>query len=34
MTDLFKDKRVAVFGVADDRSIAWGIAEAMHKLPA
>ena len=31
MTDLFKDKRVAVFGVANDRSIAWGIAEAMHK---
>ncbi|HEY0672517.1 MAG TPA: enoyl-ACP reductase [Longimicrobiales bacterium] len=31
MTDLFKDKKVAVFGVANDRSIAWGIAEAMHK---
>jgi enoyl-[acyl-carrier protein] reductase I len=31
MTDLFKDKRVAVFGVANERSIAWGIAEAMHK---
>jgi enoyl-[acyl-carrier protein] reductase I len=31
MTDLFKDKRVAVFGVANDRSIAWGIAEAMHQ---
>lgn len=29
--DLFKDKRVLVFGVANDRSIAWGIAEAMHK---
>ena len=31
MTDLFKDKRVAVFGVANDRSIAWGIAEAMRQ---
>lgn len=31
MTDLFKDKRVAIFGVANERSIAWGIAEAMHK---
>jgi enoyl-[acyl-carrier protein] reductase I len=31
MTDLFKGKRVAVFGVANDRSIAWGIAEAMHQ---
>ncbi|HEY0808664.1 MAG TPA: enoyl-ACP reductase FabI, partial [Longimicrobiales bacterium] len=31
MNDLFKDKRVAVFGVANERSIAWGIAEAMHK---
>ncbi len=31
MTDLFKDKKVAVFGVANERSIAWGIAEAMHK---
>ena len=31
MTDLFKNKRVAVFGVANERSIAWGIAEAMHK---
>jgi enoyl-[acyl-carrier protein] reductase I len=30
MTD-FKDKKVAVFGVANERSIAWGIAEAMHK---
>ncbi len=31
MNDLFKDKRVAVFGVANERSIAWGIAEAMHR---
>jgi enoyl-[acyl-carrier protein] reductase I len=31
MNDLFKDKRVAVFGVANERSIAWGIAEAMHQ---
>jgi enoyl-[acyl-carrier protein] reductase I len=31
MTDLFKDKRVAIFGVANERSIAWGIAEAMYK---
>ena len=28
---MFKDKRVVVFGVANERSIAWGIAEAMHK---
>ena len=31
MTDLFKDKKVAIFGLANDRSIAWGIADAMHK---
>jgi len=31
MTDLFKDKRVAIFGVANERSIAWGIADAMYK---
>lgn len=31
MTEIFKDKKVAVFGVANERSIAWGIAEAMHK---
>lgn len=31
MSDYFKDKKVAVFGVANERSIAWGIAEAMHK---
>ena len=29
--ELFKDKKVAIFGLANDRSIAWGIAEAMHK---
>lgn len=29
--ELFKDKKVVVFGVANERSIAWGIAEAMHK---
>ena len=27
---LFEGKRVLVFGVANDRSIAWGIAQAMH----
>lgn len=27
---LFEGKRAAVFGVANDRSIAWGIARAMH----
>jgi enoyl-[acyl-carrier protein] reductase I len=31
MSDYFKHKKVAVFGVANERSIAWGIAEAMHK---
>jgi enoyl-[acyl-carrier protein] reductase I len=30
MTQLFTDKRVLVFGVANDRSIAWGISQAMH----
>jgi enoyl-[acyl-carrier protein] reductase I len=29
--ELFKDKRVLVFGVANDRSIAWGITQAMHE---
>jgi enoyl-[acyl-carrier protein] reductase I len=29
-TRLFEDKRVLVFGVANERSIAWSIAEAMH----
>jgi enoyl-[acyl-carrier protein] reductase I len=28
---LFEGKRVLVFGVANDRSIAWGIARAMHE---
>jgi enoyl-[acyl-carrier protein] reductase I len=28
---LFEDKRVLVFGVANERSIAWGMAEAMHR---
>ncbi|MGQ0814540.1 MAG: enoyl-ACP reductase FabI [Gemmatimonadota bacterium] len=28
---MFKDKKVLVFGVANERSIAWGIAQAMHK---
>lgn len=31
MTDLLKGKRVAIFGLANDRSIAWGIAQAMHQ---
>lgn len=30
-TRLFEGKRVLVFGVANERSIAWGIAEAMHQ---
>jgi enoyl-[acyl-carrier protein] reductase I len=29
--ELFKDKRVLVFGVANERSIAWGITQAMHE---
>lgn len=28
---MFKDKRVLVFGVANERSIAWGIAQAMQR---
>src|SRR5688572_26805861 len=28
---MFENKRVLVFGVANERSIAWGIAQAMHK---
>jgi len=31
MTGLFAGKRVLVFGVANERSIAWGIAEAMKR---
>jgi enoyl-[acyl-carrier protein] reductase I len=30
-TRLFEGKRVLVFGVANERSIAWGIAQAMHQ---
>ncbi len=30
MTPLFQDKRVLVFGVANERSIAWGISQALH----
>ena len=30
MTRLFEGKRVLVFGVANERSIAWGIAQALH----
>lgn len=29
--ELFKDKRVLVFGIANERSIAWGITQAMKK---
>src|SRR5438046_1971753 len=29
--ELFKEKRVLVFGIANERSIAWAITEAMHK---
>src|SRR3569833_2048006 len=29
--EFFKDKRVLVFGIANERSIAWSITEAMHK---
>lgn len=29
--ELFKDKRVLIFGVANERSIAWGIAQAMQQ---
>jgi enoyl-[acyl-carrier protein] reductase I len=31
MTRLFDGKRVIVFGVANDRSIAWAMAQAMHE---
>ena len=30
-TRLFEGKRALVFGVANDRSIAWGIAQALHE---
>jgi enoyl-[acyl-carrier-protein] reductase (NADH) len=29
-TRLFEGKRVLIFGIANERSIAWGIAQAMH----
>ena len=31
MTDSLKGKRGLVMGVANDRSIAWGIAKALHQ---
>ncbi|MGH7507096.1 MAG: SDR family oxidoreductase, partial [Longimicrobiales bacterium] len=31
---LFEGKKVLVFGVANERSIAWGIARAMHEAGA
>lgn len=34
MTDLLKGKRGLIMGVANDRSIAWGIAKAMHEAGA
>ncbi|MEO9780845.1 MAG: enoyl-ACP reductase [Sedimentitalea sp.] len=34
MSDVLKGKRGLVMGVANDRSIAWGIARAMHKAGA
>jgi enoyl-[acyl-carrier protein] reductase I len=34
MNDLFAGKRVLVFGIANERSIAWGIAEAMKRAGA
>ncbi|WP_204113403.1 enoyl-ACP reductase FabI [Shimia biformata] len=34
MSDLLKGKRGLVMGVANDRSIAWGIAKAMHEAGA
>jgi enoyl-[acyl-carrier protein] reductase I len=30
-TRLFEGKRVLIFGIANERSIAWGIAQAMHE---
>ena len=30
MSLLFQDKNVLVFGVANERSIAWGISQALH----
>ena len=34
MTGLMKGKRGLIMGVANNRSIAWGIAEALHKAGA
>ena len=34
MADVLKGKRGLVMGVANDRSIAWGIATAMHEAGA
>ena len=34
MTDALKEKRGLIMGVANDRSIAWGIARAMHEAGA
>ena len=34
VTDLMKGKKGLVMGVANDHSIAWGIAEALHKAGA
>ncbi|MFB9221379.1 enoyl-ACP reductase FabI [Paracoccus cavernae] len=34
MTELLKGKRALVMGVANDRSIAWGIAKALHEAGA
>ena len=34
MSDLLKGKRGLIMGVANDRSIAWGIAKAMHEAGA
>ena len=34
MTNLLAEKKGLVFGVANDRSIAWGIAREMHRAGA
>ncbi len=34
MSELLKGKRGLVMGVANDRSIAWGIARALHEAGA
>ena len=34
MTDAMKGKRGLIMGVANDRSIAWGVAKAMHEAGA